>query len=61
MEVSGWRKERFSVISLARMVRCTTFLRKSVLGELHFSCLRGRLLEVNTRLLEEPSLLNEKV
>lgn len=25
------------------------------------SCLRGRLVEVNTRLLEEPNLLNTKV
>ena len=25
------------------------------------SCLRGRLIEVNTRLLEEPGLLNTKV
>ena len=25
------------------------------------SCLRGRLIEVNTRLLEEPGLLNSKV
>lgn len=43
------------------MALCTTFPRKDMCVTMIFSCLRGRLLEVNTRLLEEPSLLNEKV
>ena len=61
---SGSKRELFCVQLLAKMAVFTKLprmLRTAFLFLLICSCIRGRLLEVNSRLLEEPWLLHQKV